>query len=100
MNHFQSWYLDAINYFIHTHRAFFSSFTSNHGGSHRLLHSVLFCAMRLSPSAVPTTLTSFSPVLHHDLLRIVLPAFCMLELFEVISLRILHVDERLGIERL
>ena len=56
--------------------------------------------MRLSPSAVPTTLTSFSPVLHHDLLRIVLPAFCMLELFEVISLRILHVDERLGIERL
>ena len=55
--------------------------------------------MRLSPSAVPTTLTSFSPVLHHDLLRIVLPAFCMLELFEVISLRILHVDERLWVER-
>ena len=42
--------------------------------------------MRLS--TVPTYLTSFSPVLHHDLLRIVLPAFCMLELFEVISSRI------------
>ena len=66
-----------------SHRAF-SFFTFNHGES---LCCILFylCYARFSTTIIsPNISLTVSPVLHHDLLRIVLPAFCMLELFEVI----------------
>ena len=67
--------------YTHSHRAFFIFFLRlNHGLS---LCCILFylCYARFSTTIISPNI---SHVFHHDLLCIVLPAFCMLELFEVI----------------